>query len=210
MGLVNARVQESMANSSSRSIASMFMVIALSGCAPFTYTYYAPTAVNARFASAFSCAGPHNRVIFPPERQGVQIGVAINNLRTPMELSFVVLRDMVAPGFRISDEYRKRAIYMEEHAFDLYSPSPVLKVTFQDGAIARFSVPYLEGKRHRKYLAGMIEGIGRPSVNWPLPTNVGQSIEVELPEIFVDGTKISTSPIHFKLTTKTMIEGINC
>ena len=191
-------------------VAAVCVIGATSGCISTSYTYYEPTAANARFAPGHSCAGPHDLAIFPPELGGIQVGVVVSDPRSPLELWFEIRNDFARPGPFVSEEWRQDHQAMREHVFDIYSPSPALSVTFADGTKMNLDIPYLEGVQHRSYVDGKVQGVPSSLIKWPLPPKAVDGFDVLLPDIFVDGKLIPTSPIRFKRTTKVLVEGINC
>jgi len=193
-----------------RKLICLCIAAAACGCAPQRYTYYEPTAANARFAPGHSCAGPHDLVIFPPERDGIQVGLLVGGQGPTPELWFEIRNDIVSSGLVISKAWREHYQAIRDHVFDVHAPSPSVKVTLADGTKLSFDIPYLANSEHRSYVAGKLQGVPPGPIKWPLPIEAASGFDVVLPDIFVDGKLIPTSPVHFARTTKVLNVGINC
>ena len=120
---------------------------AASGCVSQRYTWFEPTAANARFRPGRSCDGPHDMAIFPPELGGIQASVLVADFRSRagsrQELWFAIRNDYPSQGLIQTDQWRKDYFAMRAHLFDIASPSPTVRVTLADGAQLAFDIPYL-------------------------------------------------------------------
>lgn len=151
--------------------------------------------------------------IFPPEMGGVQASVVVadySSRGTRMELWFAFRNDFPSQGLIQTDQWRKAYLDMRQHLFDIHAASPTVTVRLADGAKLTFDIPYLQDSHHVGLLDGKFQGVSRSQVRWPLPAEAASGFDVLLPDIFVDGQRIPTSPIHFQQTTKVITEGINC
>jgi hypothetical protein len=203
-----------LASSSWRNIVAALCVGgAVCGCVSQRYTWFEPTAANARFKPGHSCAGPHDMAIFPPELGGVQASVVVadyGSRGTRLELWFAFQNDFPSQGLIQTDQWRKAYAAMREHRFDINAASPTVRVTLADGETLTFDIPYLQDSHHIGLVGGKFEGVPTSQVQWPLPVEANAGFDVLLPDIFVDGQRIPTSPIHFQRMTKSLTVGINC
>jgi hypothetical protein len=177
------------------------------GCT--TTMYFKPTATRGEASEqSYGCPGPKNVLLFSPQDiPWVHLRVYVNapNAVLPTTTLRIEFHSQMALGVGDSNgsEFRRR----QNRTFELTAESSRVVLIYSDGRQSVFPSRLLTGTQHLHSISGTVD-LGSETMN--LSDSPIDGFSIQIPAIFIDGSKIDVPLITFKLVRGSYEAVLNC